>query len=70
MVGLTLLAARIAAIRDAVARIRSVLRNLVPHHYGALDWGRVHEVAATRLDDLLAYCDALPRASGRETGAD
>jgi uncharacterized protein YutE (UPF0331/DUF86 family) len=39
----------------------SGLRNLIAHRYGALDWARVHEVASTRLDDLLAFCEALAR---------
>jgi uncharacterized protein YutE (UPF0331/DUF86 family) len=39
----------------------SGLRNLVAHRYGALDWSRVHEIASTRLDDLLAFCEALAR---------
>ena len=37
------------------------LRNLVARRYGALDWGRIHEIASTRLDDLLAFCEALAR---------
>ena len=47
------LAARLAAAAG--------LRNLVAHRYGALDWQRIHEFAATRLDDLLAFCEALAR---------
>ncbi len=39
----------------------SGLRNLVAHRYGVLDWKRVHEIASTRLDDLLAFCEALAR---------
>jgi uncharacterized protein YutE (UPF0331/DUF86 family) len=39
----------------------SGLRNLVAHRYGVLDWSRVHEIASTRLDDLLAFCEALAR---------
>jgi uncharacterized protein YutE (UPF0331/DUF86 family)/predicted nucleotidyltransferase len=49
------LAARLAAA--------SGLRNLVAHRYGALDWDRIHEIASTRLDDLLAFCEALARAA-------
>ena len=37
------------------------LRNLIAHRYGALDWARVHEIASTRLDDLLDFCEALAR---------
>lgn len=47
------LAARLAAAAG--------LRNLVAHRYGALDWQRIHAFAATRLDDLLAFCEALAR---------
>jgi uncharacterized protein YutE (UPF0331/DUF86 family) len=39
----------------------SGLRNLVAHRYGVLDWERIHEIASTRLDDLLAFCEALAR---------
>ncbi len=37
------------------------LRNLIAHRYGVLDWARVHEIASTRLDDLLDFCEALAR---------
>ncbi len=37
------------------------LRNLIAHRYGALDWARVHEIASTRLGDLLVLCEALAR---------
>jgi uncharacterized protein YutE (UPF0331/DUF86 family) len=48
---------------DLAARLAAAagLRNLVAHRYGALDWQRIHELAATRLDDLLAFCEALAR---------
>jgi uncharacterized protein YutE (UPF0331/DUF86 family) len=39
----------------------SGLRNLVAHRYGTIDWMRIHEIASTRLDDLLAFCEALAR---------
>lgn len=41
------------------------LRNLIAHRYGVLDWKRVHEIAATRLSDLLAFADQIERASQR-----
>lgn len=47
------LAARLAAA--------SGLRNLVAHRYGALDLDRIHEIASTRLEDLLALCETLAR---------
>jgi uncharacterized protein YutE (UPF0331/DUF86 family) len=48
---------------DLAARLAAAsgLRNLVAHRYGALDWDRIHEIASTRLDDLLAFCAALAR---------
>jgi hypothetical protein len=33
----------------------------VAHRYGALDWDRIHEIASSRLDDLLALCEVLAR---------
>jgi uncharacterized protein YutE (UPF0331/DUF86 family) len=42
----------------------SGLRNLVAHRYGVLDWDRIHEIASTRLDDLLRFCEALARQAG------
>ena len=73
MVDKTLLASKIAAIRDAAARVREVItqdlatrlaaasgfRNLVAHQYGALDWARVKDLAAEGWGDLLSFCDAL-----------
>jgi uncharacterized protein YutE (UPF0331/DUF86 family) len=40
------------------------LRNLIAHRYGALDWARVHEIASTRLDDLLDLCQRLAQRAG------
>jgi len=50
---------------DLAARLAAAsgLRNLVAHRYGVLDWRRIHEIATTRLDDLLAFCDALAERS-------
>ena len=42
----------------------SGLRNLVAHRYGALEWNRIHEIASSELDDLLAFCEALARRTG------
>jgi uncharacterized protein YutE (UPF0331/DUF86 family) len=52
---------------DLAARLAAAsgLRNLVAHRYAALDWERIHEIASTRLDDLLALCDALSQRAGR-----
>jgi len=30
-----------------------------------LDWGRIHEISSTRLDDLLAFCDAFARRASK-----
>jgi uncharacterized protein YutE (UPF0331/DUF86 family) len=48
---------------DLAARLAAAsgLRNLVAHRYGAVDWRRIHEIAATRLDDLLEFCETLAR---------
>jgi uncharacterized protein YutE (UPF0331/DUF86 family) len=40
-------------------RAAAGLRNLVAHQYGVLDFVRVHAVARTELDDLLAFCEQL-----------
>ena len=45
----------------------SGLRNLVAHRYGALDWNRIHEIASTELDDLLAFCEALAQRATNST---
>ena len=39
------------------------LRNLIAHRYGVLDWRRVHDVASTRLADLLQFADEIERAA-------
>jgi uncharacterized protein YutE (UPF0331/DUF86 family) len=50
---------------DLAARLAAAsgLRNLVAHRYGVLDWRRIHEIATTRLDDLLAGCGRTLSAS-------
>jgi uncharacterized protein YutE (UPF0331/DUF86 family) len=60
------LAERGVVDRELAARLAAAsgLRNLVAHRYGALDWKRIHEIASTRLDDLLAFCNALARKAG------
>ena len=39
----------------------SGLRNLIAHQYGALDLARIYEIAASNLDDLQDFCEALAR---------
>jgi uncharacterized protein YutE (UPF0331/DUF86 family) len=41
-------------------------RNLVAHQYGIVDPARVHAMASTELDDVLAFCEAV----GREVSSD
>jgi uncharacterized protein YutE (UPF0331/DUF86 family) len=49
--------------RELAGRLAAAsgLRNLVAHRYGALDWNRIHEIAGSELDDLLAFCEQLAR---------
>lgn len=42
------------------------LRNLIAHRYGILDWVRVHAIASSELDDILAFCDRLARKAQPE----
>lgn len=51
--------------RELTARLAAAsgLRNLIAHRYGAIDWGRIHEIASVHLDDLLRYCEELSRRS-------
>jgi uncharacterized protein YutE (UPF0331/DUF86 family) len=37
----------------------AAFRNLVAHQYGALDWRRVHALAASGLGDLETFCATL-----------
>ena len=39
------------------------LRNLIAHRYGVIDLRRIHAIASTQLDDLLAFCEAMARGS-------
>lgn len=90
MVDDAVLASKLAAIRDAVARIREVLpasskdlladrtareivmlnlfgrlraasglRNLIAHQYGAIDAGRIFDLASNEVEDLLSFCRQL-----------
>jgi uncharacterized protein YutE (UPF0331/DUF86 family) len=43
------------------------LRNLIAHRYAALDWVRLHDVAANHVEDLLEFCESLAKAA-REKG--
>ena len=52
------LAARLAAA--------SGLRNLIAHQYGALDPGRIYDIASLQMEDFLAFCATLARRAGPE----
>ncbi len=58
-----MLAERDIVPRELARRMAAAsgLRNLIAHRYGVLDWMRIHEIAASGLDDLLAFCEALAR---------
>ena len=53
--------------RDLSHRLAAAsgLRNLIAHRYGVLDLARVHEIASTRLEDLLQFCDEMESAANR-----
>ena len=38
-------------------------RNLVAHQYGVLDPRRVHQMAASELEDLVEFCELVGRAA-------
>jgi uncharacterized protein YutE (UPF0331/DUF86 family) len=38
------------------------LRNVIAHRYAALDWARIHDVASSDLDDLVAFCQAMAKS--------
>jgi uncharacterized protein YutE (UPF0331/DUF86 family) len=46
---------------DLAARLGSAagLRNLIAHRYGAVEWGRIHRVATSELDDLIRFCEKI-----------
>lgn len=48
---------------ELAARLGSAagLRNLIAHRYGAIDWRRIHRVAASELEDLLRFCETIAR---------
>ena len=50
------------ALADRLAAAAG-LRNLIAHQYGAVDWRRLHAIAASELDDLERFCAALAAAA-------
>lgn len=53
--------------RELGSRLRAAsgLRNLIAHQYGAVDVGRIFELASNDVDDLLAFCQQLAERAGR-----
>jgi uncharacterized protein YutE (UPF0331/DUF86 family) len=49
--------------RELAGRLAAAsgLRNLVAHRYAALDWVRIHAIAANELGDLLAFCQVVAK---------
>jgi len=45
----------------------SGLRNLVAHQYGAIDPGRIYEIASMEMEDLLSFCATLARRAGAQS---
>jgi uncharacterized protein YutE (UPF0331/DUF86 family) len=53
--------------RELAQRLRSAsgLRNLIAHQYGAVDAGRIFELASNDVEDLLSFCRQLAQRAGR-----
>jgi uncharacterized protein YutE (UPF0331/DUF86 family) len=43
----------------------SGLRNLIAHQYGAVDAGRIFDLASNDIEDLLSFCQQLARRAER-----
>jgi hypothetical protein len=54
----TALADRDVLERELAQRLRAAsgLRNLIAHQYGAIDAGRIFELASNDIEDLLSFC--------------
>jgi uncharacterized protein YutE (UPF0331/DUF86 family) len=54
---------------DLADRLASAsgLRNLLAHQYGALDWTRIHAIAASDLGDLIAFTAEIARHAADQT---
>ncbi len=52
---------------DLAHRLRAAsgLRNLIAHQYGAVDAGRIFDLASNDLEDLLSFCQQLAQHAER-----
>jgi uncharacterized protein YutE (UPF0331/DUF86 family) len=55
--------------RELAQRLRAAsgLRNLIAHQYGAVDIGRVFELASNDIEDLLSFCRQLAQQVGKDS---
>jgi uncharacterized protein YutE (UPF0331/DUF86 family) len=53
--------------RELARRLRAAsgLRNLIAHQYGAVDAGRIFELASNDIEDLLTFCQQLAQHAER-----
>jgi uncharacterized protein YutE (UPF0331/DUF86 family) len=53
--------------RELAHRLRAAsgLRNLIAHQYGAIDAGRIFELASNDTEDLLSFCRQLAQHAER-----
>ena len=53
--------------RELARRLRAAsgLRNLIAHQYGAIDAGRIFDLAANDVEDLLLFCQQLAQRAER-----
>lgn len=54
--------------KDLAQRLRAAsgLRNLIAHQYGAVDAGRIFDLASNDVDDLLTFCQELAERAKRK----
>ena len=55
--------------RELADRLRAAsgLRNLIAHQYGAVDAGRIYELASNDVEDLLSFCRQIAERAGGNT---
>ena len=53
--------------RELAHRLRAAsgLRNLIAHQYGAVDAGRIFDLASNDVEDLLSFCQQLAQHAKR-----
>lgn len=61
------LADRHILVPDLAHRLRAAsgLRNLIAHQYGAVDAGRIFDLASNDVEDLLSFCQQLAQQAER-----